>query len=158
MLVEIDSKKFLLNLYKIRGSQRAVQEFSEFIATQPDCNGIVFSLEHEPSPLLIAASFYHSCLRWVTEENISRKLSYEFLICLTGLTQIQRLIEATFKSNKDKNLFFLNILTDSEKTQEPLFKGLSFDRHIGDLASFSIKPSDRSKLAGIQEKLLSKLS
>jgi hypothetical protein len=157
MIVAIDSERFSLDFYKIHGSEQIIQEFSDFLAGHPAYDGVMFFLQEEPTPLQIITSFYHSCLRFVTRENISKNLAYEFLICLTGSTQIQKLIGSIFKPNVSGNPYFFRILVNSGSTQKPSFKDLVFDKYSINGVELAIGSTDRLRLASIQQKLLSKL-
>lgn len=149
MEVVIGSKRFSLKVKEAPTQDSHASD--EGVASER----IVYHSEAGLSGLLIACAFYNACLRWVSGENIAKKLSYEFLICLTGETQLNRLLKKTVcspethASNPVHYYFEVSVAEDETgfATQAQKEAALTVGRPTR---------QDRLKLAEIQLKLLSK--
>lgn len=144
MEVVIGQKRFRLDVWLGDNPQSGKE------AAEPATQKTVYHSDGELSELLICSAFYNACLRWVSGENIAKRLEYEFLICLTGETQLNRLLKKTVCSPEThtptSKHYYFSIVEEAAKTDT-----------AGPASRVPrTTKQDRLKLAEIQLKLLSK--
>ncbi len=157
--IKIGSKRFSL---------RVLQEHSEHSA-QPGIEAtpsgsfekVLYHSQAELDTLLIYSAFYHACLRWSAGENISKKFSYEFLVCLTGETQLSRLLRYTLCIPENHASEFKHYLFEFELGPIEEVRAQTSVQTVDPMdPPLHWPPTEalRTKLAEIQLKLLSKSS
>jgi len=155
MEVKIGSKRFRLH---VTDKPEAADEPSD--GSQHEgvyVEKAIYHSEGELSPLIITSAFYNACLRWATHENISKRLIYEFLVCLTGETQISRLLKRTACSQETHASVFRHYVFWIYVFDENLpYDAIPPPKQVDIIGSPTRQ--ERLKLAEIQLKLLSKLS
>lgn len=158
--IKIGSKRFSLHVLQER-SEHPTQPGIGSTLSGSTFEKVLYHSQAELDTLLIYSAFYHACLRWSTGENISKKFAYEFLVCLTGETQLNRLLPYTICTPENHTSEFRHYLFEFE---------LSPIEEVNTQTSVqTVDPMDpplhwpptkglRAKLAEIQLKLLSKSS
>lgn len=158
--IKIGSKRFSLHVFRER-TENLIQPDAESTPSGSTFEKVLYHSQAELDTLLIYSAFYHACLRWSTGENISKKFSYEFLVCLTGETQLKRLLPYTLCMRENHTSEFKHYLFEFElgpieeaKTQARVQTVDPMDKPL----HWPPTKALRTKLAEIQLKLLSKSS
>jgi hypothetical protein len=88
MMMMIDDRSYSLRLYRVDKSN--LEKAKEVVR---ELGGLLFGLDRDEHESVFAVAFYNACVRWHFGEAISRRFEYEFLVCLTGKTQISPLLK-----------------------------------------------------------------
>jgi hypothetical protein len=159
MRIKIGPKSFDLKYKEVEYTDQG--HISSLLSKNGDSTEkIIYHSDSNLSDYIIRVGFYNACLRWSTSENIAKKLIYEFLVCITGETQLSRLLKKTQCTDETHysgvKHYFFEIKVHEVAANTAYVSTADYNETPSLLRQPTFE--ERNKLAEIQLKLLSKMS
>ena len=105
MEIEFPGRRFHIRVFEARSESSGAPPKLASETHSPEPGAFFFGSEAKLSPAELSVAVYNACLRFYLEENISKKLSYEVLVVLTGETQISKILQRCTASHNQAHKY-----------------------------------------------------
>lgn len=144
MMIKIDDKSYSLKLFRVNTAN--IEKAKELAR---ELGGLLFGLDDTEHESIFPVAFYNACVRWHFGEAISRRFEYEFLVCLTGKTQLAPLLKNMFDYATKKAIYLALINSEVEDIRK---FNVGFEEL--NLESVALGADHMSVIVGINQQLL----